>query len=151
VDDLKIKIMEPDDYTNEIQVKPEEPVKIYNKKTGEVLQTIESFAIRQPTFNDCIVAGNNMMDGQEVRAQIRIYIQSLIKINDAPIKAEWAGIYGKILFDNLYPEDVESIGEELQKYGIDRRVKKVCKKCGKEWEPLVSTSNFFVSGLQPSK
>lgn len=150
VDDLKIKIMDPENYTNEIRIEPEEPVHLYNKNTGEVIQTINSFTVRQPTFNDCIVAGNNMIDGQEVRAQIRIYIKSLIRINDEPIEKNWAGIYGQLLFKNLYPEDIEAIGVELQKNGIDRRVKKICNHCGREWEPLVNTSNFFVSGLQPS-
>jgi hypothetical protein len=148
VSDLKINYMDPENYVNEIYVIPENPVKIFNKNTGETLITIENFTIKHPTFNDCILAGNNMRAGQEVRTQLKVYTKSLIFVNEENVDLKWVSAYGKLLFDNLEVDDIKQISDELQKYGIEKRLKKICTNCGKEWSPIINTSNFFASGLQ---
>lgn len=150
VNDLKINYMKPEEFNNEIDVIPEEPVKFINEKTGEVIKSIESFTIKFPVMQDCILAGSNSIAGSELRTQFKIYIQSLFKVNDEIVQATWGRTWGKLLFDNLYPEDVSQIGDVLQKYGIDKRLKKTCQYCGRNWEALINTSNFFASGLQPT-
>lgn len=118
------------------------------KKTGEVLETVESFTIKYPVLNDCIIAGRNMREGQEIRVQINIYIQSIIKVNGQSVERKWGATWGKLLFEELYPSDIEQISNELQKYGLKKEIERICNNCGKVWEAPVNTSNFFVLGLQ---
>lgn len=146
ISDLAVTCM--DEYHNEITVTLPEPVKLKNKKTDEVLHVIESFAIRFPTLNDCIVASQGIMEGQDARMQIKIYITALIMVNGESVEKKWTATWGKLLFDNLSVADMSQIGDVLQSYGLDKYVDRVCPKCGKEWRAPVNTSNFFASGLQ---
>ena len=149
ISDLEIKCMEKADYHNAIPVILSDTIKLTNVRTGEALYSIDNFEIRHPTLNDCIISCQNMQDGQEVRVQIKIYINSLISINGKPIEKKWIGTWGKLLFDNIEPRDLKQIGKELQKYGIDKMIERACHKCGKVWEAAINTSNFFALGLQP--
>jgi len=150
VSDLGVSMLKENEYINEIAVTPEEPVKFYNKKTGEVIQTVEHFSVRYPTLNDCIISSRGMQKGEEVRVQLKIYSQSLLKVNGEIADDKWKKMWGNLLFDELYPEDIAQIGNILQNLGIEKTVEKVCNNCGKVWEATVNTSNFFASGLQPA-
>ena len=149
VSDLAVTCLDKQNYINEIQVVPENPIKFFNPKTEEVLQEIESFAIRYPTINDCIIAGRGMQPGQEIRVQMKIYIQSLLKVNGKEINKSWTATYGQLLFDELYPDDMAQIGDALQSVGLSKTIDKTCNSCGKVWEASINTSNFFASGLRP--
>lgn len=149
ISDLPITNLEEDEYINEIPVTLAEPVTFKNLKTEEIIDTVESFSIRFPTLNDCIIASRGMTKNQEVRIQMKIYIQSLVKVNDLDVKKSWIATWGQILFNELYPDDIEQIGRVLKNLGIQKTLVKTCEECGKTWDAPVNTSNFFVSGLQP--
>lgn len=149
ISELEIINMPQENYNNKIEINLDEPIKLINKQTKEILQEINSFSIKYPTLKECINAGQNMQSGQEAKVQIKLYIDSLIEINKTIITKQWTATWGKIFFDNLYPEDLGKIGETMQKYGLKRTVKRECNNCGKVWEANINTSNFFVSGLQP--
>ena len=148
ISELEVKIMEPSMYVNSIPVLLSEAVVLKNTKTGEVLETIEEFAIRYPTLNDCILAGQNMMEGQEVRVQMKLYSNALISRNGIDIDRKWASTWGDILIKNTGVKDLTQIGKALQEYGLKKTVERSCFNCGKVWEAAINTSNFFVSGLQ---
>lgn len=149
ISELNVKCMEKSAYNNSIPVALEEPVKLKNTRSGEIIETIDGFEIRYPTMNDCIISGHNMQEGQEVRIQKKIYINALISVNGKAIDRKWTATWGKLLFDNVYPDELSQIGDALQKYGLDKMVERSCYKCGKVWEAPINTSNFFASGLLP--
>lgn len=150
ISELTVVCMDISERENLIPVTLEESVKLKNSRTGEIIQEIREFAIRYPTLNDCIQASQNMRPGQEVRVQIKIYINSLVTVNGEPVDKKWKATWGKVLFDNLLSADLKPISDALQKYGLDKMVERNCYDCGKVWRAPINTSNFFVSGLQPT-
>jgi len=150
ISELEIVCLEEADYNNRIPVELEESVKITNSNTKEVLEEINSFEIRYPTMKDCIISANNMIEGQEVRVQIKIYINSLITVNGNPVDKKWISTWGAVLFRNTSPVDLAQIGNKLRSYGLKKTAERTCNKCGKVWNAPINTSNFFVSGLQPT-
>lgn len=148
ISEIETVCMEETEYNNTIVVELSDPVKINNTKTGEALEVIERFEIRYPTIQDCISAAENMQDGQEVRVQLKIYVNALLSVNGKPIDRKWIANFGKLLFANMYPKDMSPIGNALQKYGLNKVVDRVCYKCHKEWKAPINTSNFFALGLQ---
>jgi len=148
ISNLEIKYCPVDNFTNEIAVNMQKPVFIKDAETGEVLETIESFAIHYPTLLDCIAAGQGMQEGQEVRVQIKIYINALEKINGRPIDRKWISAYGALMFAKTDPDDLEKLGNAMQLYGLKKLVERKCPGCGKVWLAPLNTSNFFASGLR---
>jgi len=138
----------PDLYINNIHVDLKEPVKILHAKTGNVLQEIRSIDIRFPTIDDCIIGMQKYPDKRDVKRQLAIYAMALTKVNGENVEIKWKRTWGEFIFDKLDPDDTSVIGEELQNYGLKKTVLRICRKCGKQWEAPVNTSNFFVSGLQ---
>ena len=146
--DLETICMQENEYTNSIRIELDKEIIIKNNNTGEPIETINNFEIRYPMINDCIIARRGMREGQEIYIQLKIYANSLTKINDQEIDKKWIAMYGKILFDVMRTKDIEKISNELKKYGIKKTVRKECNNCYKQWDAVVNTSNFFVSGLQ---
>lgn len=145
VSDLEIICQESPE--NEIFVQLKKPVNLINMKTGEIIHAIENMAIRYPTMIDCILAGQNMREGQETAVQIKIYMNALVKVNGQHVDKSFVSVWGKLLFDKIKAGDLRQIGNAMQKYGIEKKIKKQCQHCGKEWFAVVDTSSFFVEGL----
>lgn len=150
ITDLEVVCMNGGVYTNNISVVLSEPVVIKNKKTGDVLETIENFDMKYPTINDCIMAGQNMMEGQEIRVQFKVYLNAISRVNGKEVDKRWLSTYGMLMFNNMYSKDHKKIGDAMQEYGLKKTVKRECCKCGKVWNEVINTSNFFASGLQPT-
>lgn len=148
VSDLPVKCMEETEYNNEIPVEMDDPVKIKNARTGETIEEINCFSLRFPTLNDCISAGKGMMDGNEIRVQLKIYVNALLSVNGKKIDNAWKANYGNILFSNIYPGDLQKVGSVMSKYGIKKTVRRECNYCGRVWDSPINTANFFASGLQ---
>lgn len=146
VADLEIVNMEGH-FDNSIFVQLSEVIRIKDQRTGEVLETIENFEVRYPTLNDCM----NAEEGQrsDVAIALRIYCNSLQKVNGMDATGQWKGTYGMLMMNKIYPRDLSIISNAIKKYGIQKTKQRTCIECGKVWEAPLNTSNFFVSGLQP--
>lgn len=146
---LEVICMNSGIYTNNIQITLNESVKIKNRQTDEILETIDDFELRYPTVNDCIMAGQNMRDGQEVRVQMKLYINAMTKVNGNEVDRKWKAIYGMPMFNNMDTLDQAKIGKAMLEYGLKKTVQRECPDCGKIWDSPINTSNFFASGLRP--
>lgn len=140
--------IDSEEYNSQIFVELMEPVKILHAKTGEALHEIESFHMRYPTLDDCIKGGNKYPQNKEAKRQFAIYAEALEKINGEEIKVKWKKTWGEFIFREIDSDDLQFIGQEMQKYGMKRQIEKTCRHCGKTWMAPVNTSNFFESGLQ---
>lgn len=148
VGDLKIIHME-NEINNFFEIQLNEKVTIKRKDTGEILQEISSIKMHHPTLRDCISSFKNNVEGQDIRTQNRIYISCIEEINSVHVDKTWKFTFGKILMEELFPEDLFKIGKEVQKYGLVKKIQRECMNCGKVWEAPINTDNFFVSGLLP--
>jgi hypothetical protein len=156
ISDLEIVNMGEDDneeinielYNNNIHVDLESHVKIMHAKTDNVLEEIESIDIRFPTIDDCIIGMQKYSNKKDIKRQFAIYSNCIKKINGEDVKIKWRRMWGEYIFDKMDSDDLSVIGKELQKYGIKKSIKRSCRECGKIWDALVNTSNFFVSGLR---
>lgn len=148
ISELEINNMDISDYNNEIFVSLDESVKFRNKDTKEVIEEIEDFTIRFPTLNDCILACQGMREGEEVKRQLKIYANAIIKVNKIEVNKKWVSTWGTLLFNNMFPGDFRQITKAMKRYGIKQTIEKTCFHCGKIWDATINTSNFFASGLQ---
>jgi hypothetical protein len=147
ISELNINYMNEESIHN-ICVTLEKPVKIINEKTTEVLEEINSFEIRYPTLGDYIKAANGQNNNSII--QLKAYCNAIQKINDQNIEQTWISMYGMLLMNRLYSGDLESIKRQTEKYGVQKTIKRICNRCGKEWDSILPTSNFFVLGLRPT-
>ena len=148
ISELEVNNMDISDYNNEIFVSLDESIKFRNKDTKEIIEEIENFSIRFPTLNDCILACQGMREGQEVKRQLKVYANSIIKINKIEVNKKWIATWGTLLFSNMFPGDFKQISKVMQRYGLKQTIEKTCCNCGKVWNATINTSNFFASGLQ---
>ena len=146
--DCPVHYME--DYTNEIHIELSKPVNIVNASTDEVIESIQSFVMRYPTINDCIQAYNMRGASDEMRLQMQIYANALLKINNNDVDAKWRRRFGMFLFENFHKpkQDYGKISKQLNAYGRDTAIIKHCNKCQSDFKTELNTSNFFVSALR---
>jgi len=130
------------------EVDLEEPYE--RKDKDEVIEIVNSLGFRYPNITDYIQASARYGDRDKVRVQYAIYVECLLTVNSAEVDKTWKMRYGMHMIESLkgIKNDLRKIGEEMIKYGRDRKVLKVCDSCGKEWEAYLNTANFFVSGLR---
>ncbi len=131
-----------------IFVELKKSVKIKNTRTGEILEEIFSFEIRHPTLNDFVLAENGQTN--DVIIQSRAYCNALQKVNGKDIDTTWKSKFGMLLMRKSKATSKFVITQEMKKYGIQKNKERTCMRCSKVWEAPVNTSNFFVSGLQPT-
>ena len=146
ISDLKVVFMEdPSLLTLEIALTT--PVSI---KTETFVEEINSLTIGFPTTEDTIKAYASVGDKNEVRLQYAIYANALQKINGEEVDTSWKRNFGLKLFNGIeeVKEDIGKISDHINSFGVDPRLEKTCKECGKVWHPLINTPNFFDSALQ---
>lgn len=124
-------------------MKTEEP--FIDPKTQQAV-SMSSITMRHPTLGDCIEAYLKQGGTDEMRLQYRIYVEAITEIDGMPVDRSWKEKYGMMLFEKIKSiKDIGIIAQKANEYGIARKVKKNCPKCGKEWQAEVNTSNFFES------
>lgn len=122
----------------------EENIKIINLDNNEIIEDIFSIKLEFPTLFHCIAAQAKYERYDDLRFQFGIYIECLEEVNGQKIDNTWKNRYALRMFEKIPgTKDLTEIHNKLNGYGINRRVKKICKNCGKEWWALLNTSNFF--------
>jgi len=143
ISDLVVTYYEGDE--NKIYHEFKEPFEIKNASNGEVIQEIYNISMRFPTMDDCIKASQKQGKNDDMRFQFAVYLEALTHVNEQSVDSRFKNMFGMKLFE-IIPDvknDLWGIKEKVDKYGISRRIKKVCPSCGKEWMALVNTSGFF--------
>lgn len=142
--DLPISIM--DDPIATFPITLSAPVVIQKRQEVDEISTLE---IAHPTLDHCIKAASKVPSSDKGRRQLRIYAEALVTVNEQPITDPWRNNWGMhIMLNASMKHDIKRIAHEVNKYGVDPRIDKVCPNCGKEYKAQVNTSNFFVSALQ---
>jgi ribosomal protein S27AE len=126
------------------------PVSIKNTATGEVIEQITSFTMRFPTIEDGINAFQRYGTQDLIRLQFAMFVQAITHVNGEPVKSSWKSTVGMMFFEGIkdVKKDIEPVVNEINSYGVIPNVRKICPKCGKEWDAIINTSNFFDSALQ---
>jgi hypothetical protein len=145
ISDLSLKCLEK---YEDIKIDLSDPVEIMQGE--EQVESVGSFVMGHPTLKDCITAYQRVGDKDDLRLQFAIYTEALKKINNTNIDSKWKNRNGKYLFDNLknFKKDFVNITNKVNEYGLDKRLEKTCKNCGKVFKAVVNTSNFFDFDLQ---
>lgn len=113
------------------------------------IREVGSVTLRYPTLNDCSKAYLRQGSKDKGRLQFAIYNQALTGINGSEIDARWKNRYGMKMFEQMIRDDIREIGRLVGKYGLDNVVVKKCPNCGKSFEAVLDTRNFFASALRP--
>jgi len=139
-DDLEIMIYEG---TEEpiILVTLNEPIEI-KSKDKTILHSIENMQFRFPNMNDGISASMKFPN-DSIRRQYQMYISAMTHMNGEEIDNKFKNMWGMFIFDRMDTDDIKQIADELQKYGMNKKLKHTCSECEKEFSFVVDTSNFF--------
>lgn len=147
ISDLKVTFME-DESELIFDVDFSKPVTLTSEMEDDVINNI---TMCFPTTESLVKAYNSVGDDNDTKLQYYIWAYSILKANGKEVDTSWRRSFGVQLFNNV--ENVEedlnkNISGHINKYGVDPRVTKNCRECGKTWRPYISTSNFFASALQ---
>lgn len=150
VSDMELVSMEPGAPLT-FSVDLPEPFQLLDRKSGEVLMSIETLEMAYPTLAVCSGAYGKYGANDPMRRQFAFYVDSLVRCNGEEVDKKFRAEWGMYLFSNLRASrggGMSLIGEEVRRYGLDQTLEKVCPRCGKVWRADVDTSNFFVSALR---
>jgi hypothetical protein len=118
-------------------------------KKNEVLFEISTLGLRYPSITDYIEASAKFGNRDAIRLQYEVYVKCLERFNGETIDNNIKHSFGMLLFEKaMATKDINKIAREINKYGIQTKIKKVCNNCGKEWMENLNTASFFASALQ---
>lgn len=143
ISDLKVNFMnDPSELVFHLEL--EEPVELDERE-----DPVKNIDIQFPTIEHYVEAFNSVGDRNKAKFQYAVYARAIVKVNGVEIENSWKKSKGYLLFNKSENtlNDVGKITEYFNKYGVDGRLEKSCPKCGKVWQPLINTSNFFGSAL----
>ena len=124
-----------------VSVTLSEPLEIASKK-GEVLETISSITLQIPDMNACIAAEamhrNNMVD-----MQYKMYAESITHVDDRPPDAAYRKTWGAYIFRKMYETDIKQVSDQINHWGIQKRMEHTCGNCGKQYSFPLDISGFF--------
>ena len=143
ITDLKIKYLESDNLS--IKYDLESPI-IIKDEDGRS-EEISSLEFEYPTLNHCSQAFNKQGNKDEIRLQLAVYVEALTKVNEQEIDRKFKSSFGMLLFEQMSRTDIQKLSALIDKFGMETKVRKICNKCGKEWDVNLNTANFFGSAL----
>lgn len=113
------------------------------------VDTIETIQMRHPTIGDCISAEARVGKSNLMKLQFAIYAAAIERVNGDPVNQHWKATFGIPLFEKMeFRPDLITIRDATAYYGMSPTIRKLCSKCGKEWDAPIDTSNFFGSALR---
>lgn len=148
-ENMSIVFME--EYTN-ISINLDSPfnLKFKSVSTNEEKDlSVNSFEMRHPTINDCILSKNKYGAGNNsTKRQFAINTLCVISVDGEEVDDKDRNLFVYKMFCDIGIKDLKKIMKEITKYGVDNRIEKICHNCGNSWKAEVNTGNFFVSALQ---
>lgn len=144
-----LEVNEYEDEKDYFEIIFEYPFEIKTKK-GETLEIVNSVGFKHPNIIDYIQASAKVGYRNSTKLSIEVYSNCIIEINNKEIDKQWRYNYGRYMLENLedIKKDLSKIAKEINRYGLQTKIEKVCEKCGKIWKENLNTANFFVSALQ---
>ena len=114
------------------------------------VETIENVEFYYPCMHHCINAFAKTPPNDKARLQLRIYAESIYKINGNEVDNKWRRNFGLLFLNKIrnLKGDLMEIFSKGKAFGLDPTVKKNCNNCGKEWPEQVNPMNFFASALR---
>lgn len=146
ISDLKVNFMEdPSELLFEVELT--KPVVIETVMGDE---EVRNLIMGFPTVEDHVKAHSQVGDQNETKFQYALFGNAIKKVNGEEVDDTWRRACGLKLFNNIEEvhKDIGRISDYINSYGVNPKIEKVCKECGKEWTPFINTSNFFDSVLQ---
>jgi hypothetical protein len=143
ITDLKVNFMESvDELFFELEF--EESIEL-----SENEELVKNITIGFPTVEHYTEAFNSIGDRNKAKFQYAVYARAIEKVNGQEVEKSWKRSKGYLLFNKSENtlNDIGKITEYFNRYGVDARIEKTCRECGKVWQPLINTSNFFGSAL----
>lgn len=110
--------------------------------------TITALTFDLPTLDDCSTAFRRVGRKDEIRLQFAIYLAALRTVNGEAVDAKWKTRYGSMVFEKMSRADLLKLGKDVNRYGIDTAIRKICHSCGKEFTAELNTSSFFGFALR---
>ena len=143
ITDLKVNFMENESELI-LDVDFEEPIVVTEND-----EPIRNITIGFPTIEDYAEVFNTVGDNNQTRFQFAVFARAIKKANGVEVDKAWRRSKGVLLFNNSENtvNDIGQITKHLNNYGVDPRLQKICKECGKVWQPFIKTLNFFGSAL----
>ena len=121
----------------EITTQPDDPFSI-----------IESIEMCFPTLNNCISASTIQGEKNDFLLELQVYVNCIQKINGEPVDKKWLSRFGIQLMKKLEKSDLKKINVKINEHGLNEKVEKTCRECGKIFEVAINTASFFDSALQ---
>lgn len=147
ISDLEVNFC--DGKPENIDIQFDKPLEIDIKND---IYNISNITIKIPTLENHHNAYVKYGDNNLVRYQLAVYADCLVKINGIDVDQYWKESYNIKIFNESdeLKHITDTIGKNMNCFGVDPRLKKFCKKCSEVWQPVINTSNFFGSALQLS-
>lgn len=115
-------------------------VEISNKKTGELLMSVESIGMRRPTVEDSIRAFRKFPD-DDSEMQFEIYKNCLKSVDGNEFTDKDKASFGDLIFKKMKLSDLNRLSSVLvQDFG---KTECVCMKCKRRWTTSLDLTNFF--------
>jgi len=108
---------------------------------------VSDIGMRHPTVADAMTVEAQIGADVNIKFQMALMAESLERINGEEVNRSFASSYGMMVMNKISRTDLIAISKMTTAFGIDQTVQKKCHECGKVWEEVVNTSNFFVSAL----
>lgn len=146
ISDLKVNFMEsPDEIIFNTEF--EKGIEIKTRDGEDLVLNID---MEIPTVDSMIEAVTEEGLKNEYKLQYSLWSKSIKKVNGVIVDKKWQRTCGKQIFNNSQEvvKDMRKIANYINKFGINERISKTCDSCGKVWQPLINTRNFFDSALQ---
>lgn len=143
ITDLKVNFMESiDELTFDLEF--ETPIEI-----SESEEPVKSITIGFPSMEHYTEVFNSIGDRNKAKFQYAVYARAIEKVNGQDVDNSWKKSKGYLMFNKSENtlNDIGRITDYFNQYGVDPRIEKTCRECGKVWQPLINTSNFFGSAL----
>lgn len=146
ISDLQVTFMQ-DESELKFDIELSEPVEI--KVSSQSSELVENITMTYPTIEHYINAHSNVGDKNLYKKQYAAFGYAIIAINGVEVDDRWKRLHGLNLFLSIKQrKDIKQITDKINAYGVDKKLEKICKECGKVWQPFIDTSNFFGFGDQ---
>jgi hypothetical protein len=132
--------------TNLIHVDFEKSVIITDATTGEEFIKVESIDYTIPTLEDCVIAEKTSGPDD---FDIAIFAQPIKLINGEEHDKKFKDTWLKYILQNIKDaKTLKRLNKGFTDYGLKNTFEKTCRECGKVFNVIPKTTNFFDYTLQ---
>jgi len=139
----------------EVTIELEYPVEIVvkNRETREekTLLSVSSLTFEYPRLRTVIAAQKRVGLTDTTRLQYFAWAQSILQVDGEAVEDKWKLQWWDKLFERMDSADIRKISHALTEFGLENKIEMTCSACGKVFNQVVPTQDFFESGLLESR